>query len=73
MVAFGNQDTGSIVGVLGESGSFGSVSTADGSDVLIDHKSDSDFIYVYHGFQNFGFLFRTSFSKRDFVSLTCRR
>jgi hypothetical protein len=53
-VIFGNQDTGTIVGTLGDDESFTSIRTADGGDVMIDYKSDAAFIYLYFSYQKGG-------------------
>ena len=64
-MAFGNQDTGTIAGTLGQPDTFESLSTADGSNVMIDHTSDDDVIFIYHGTQQFGRFLQTTISKVD--------
>jgi hypothetical protein len=61
-VLFGNQDTGTIAGVLGVANSFETVAKADGNDCMIDYKSDGAQIYLYYGYQNYGAFFRARVS-----------
>jgi hypothetical protein len=61
-VLFGNQDTGTIAGVLGEANSFRTFAQADGSDCMIDYKSDGAHIYLYYGYQFWSALFRVQVS-----------
>ena len=64
-MAFGNQDTGTIAGTLGQPDTFESLSLADGGNVMIDHTSDDDLLFVYHGVQQFRQFVRTPISKSD--------
>jgi hypothetical protein len=67
-VLFGSQGTGTIAGVLGEANSFTTVAQADGSDCMIDYKSDGEQIYLYYGSQRYD-----SFSRARYSIATGRR
>ena len=63
MVLFGNQDTGTIAGALGSSGTFSSIFVGDGNSCMIDYTSDPEFIYLYFGVDQYLAMFRAILSK----------
>lgn len=62
-VLFGNQDTGTIAGRLGDSDTFDKVAGGDGNSCMIDYTSDPDFQYYYFGFQYYLSMYRYKVSK----------
>jgi hypothetical protein len=67
-VLFGNQDTGTISGKLGDEGTFSSVETADGNKCMIDYTSDPDFSFFYFSNQRYEFVSRERRSKNTGVT-----
>jgi hypothetical protein len=61
-VLHGNQDVGTIAGVLGTANSFKTILQGDGNDCMIDYKSDSEHIYFYYGSQYYGVFVRSQVS-----------
>jgi hypothetical protein len=60
---FGNQDTGTIMGTLGNSSTFMSAFIADGNAVMIDFTTDQNQLFLYFGIQYYTFFFRQAYDK----------
>lgn len=64
-VLFGNQDTGTIYGQVGNNGTYTTIGLGDGNSCMIDYTSDDKVIYLYFGTQNYGTFNRRSISKEN--------
>jgi hypothetical protein len=64
LVLLANQDTGTILGTLGMTGSFKSILQGDGGIALIDSKSSDESIYLYYSV-NEGAIFTRMEIRKD--------